>query len=201
MTYLLNINFKGDRKYLHATDFYQKINQIIKSIYQEELYYLHSFIIKKFAKNQCELKLKKPLNQKTIIGICKFKEKLDNKTLTGWVIETNLPVRKNSEFNEHKIVERSQINRDQSEIELSSDSESNIIEDIVILGKVLSYKKIPLKEKQWFFAKIQVAKEIFVDYNTVKLKFTNSLANKYIIFDIYIDKNYLGEVHYIASKL
>ena len=200
MTYSLNINFKGDRKYLHATDFYQKINEIIKNIYQEEKYFLYLFVIKKFAKNHCELTLQRPLDQKKIVAICKFKEGLNNKILNGWVIETDLNVKKNNEFNEAKIAERCKINEDSSEIELRFDRDSNIIEDIIILGKIMSYKKNPIKDKKWFFGKIKVSREIFTDYDCVKLKFTNSLANKYIIFDIYIDNNHLGEVHYIASN-
>ena len=199
MSLIIDINYKGQRDYLHATDFYENLSELIEKLHHGKDFYLHTFTIKKFIKSLCEITFDEP-NKDKVVATCKFKDNSQNKVINGWIKETGRNIIGRKEYKEDIINNKCIINKELNSIKIKKDFNYSIIENIVALAKILSYENFKISEGKWVFSRIIVFKKIYIDYNNLALEFKKSLAKKYIIFDIYIDKSYYGEIHFVVGN-
>ena len=73
----LNIKYKGERKYLHGSDFFNILTHLSTELLGE-LGFIEKLVFKRFAINACNLTDTKPENIESIIAQVRLKSKVSN---------------------------------------------------------------------------------------------------------------------------
>jgi hypothetical protein len=193
-TFLLDLKFKGDRKYIQGPDIYNKVleylynkNHTIKNI---------DLSFHKIAKRNLQGRLftgNASIDVVSAVSVLKFKNKL-NEPFIIHLSETDTEITDRYEYNERQITEPAVLNVNDKSISLSSETPYTNIEKIVSLNKALLNNLLPDPGK-WYFTKLTVDRDINKEVSAkTKLVLTKNIGSKLtktqILFDE-IEKGYL----------
>lgn len=190
--------FKGDRKYVHGTDLYEKSYKLLKEINQETSF-IEKISFKKISKKQCFITLEKPeTNEKVCCdGIAKLK---NNACIKFWWIESNEEICSRYTFNEESITSKSTIESEKN-IEIENiNINYKLIEIIVSLTKKIHYNYSPDIDGKWLFAQLNLYRKPPEKIGKIKISIITLVKNKFSVSDIAIDNLLIGNIRFIVGE-
>lgn len=193
----LSIKFKGDRSYLHGTDFFQEISKKLASI--EGKGAITKLVFKSFATKQCYLAYgARPESTDRIIGngIWLFGE--EGETLKFWIVEGDAPVTERYPFDEHKLVGPLVVENDR--IVSCQENQFSVIENVVAMTKKLNYQLTPEINGKWVFGQINLVRPMPDRFNSMEVRRTSERQGKFSCNDLVVDNTYIGEIRFIVGR-
>ena len=149
----LEFCFKGDRKYVHGTDIYNKtIASLNADINKNFDLAIHNQTVTNIA-----LINKKPTDDEQICFSCKYLDKNSNRVVF-YGITDGVAIKCSYPYDEEKIISRTLVNIDNQSIILKLDTSYTLMENIVALNKHLLQSIFKDKQGKWYFTRLQLSK-------------------------------------------
>lgn len=149
--YNLEFCFKGNRSYVHGTDIYHEISNLLSSNIEEKF----DLSFHGIATNNMLMSQRVPKDNNLIKFVCKYIDKSKNKiVLYGTELESKIECR--YEYLESDICALSKVNIIEREVILSQDSSYSFIENNVALNKYLLETLFPDINGKWYFTRLQL---------------------------------------------
>ena len=146
----LNLCFKGRRTYIHGTDIFNALLDMMPK--DEEPSKLLFSIHKKFH-TQPIVTDETVKNEEVLFAI---KAMYKNETLQLYGIDSHEQVACRYDYDEEWIVSLCDLSADQKEFTLEHASDYSFIENIVVMNKHLLQTLFSPSNKKWFFTKLQM---------------------------------------------
>jgi hypothetical protein len=193
----LQLQFKGDRTYLHGSDMYNTITQRVSAFTKDATAYVNKIILRQLARHDCDLWLEPPEDSSRLIanGSCRLR---DDSTLPFWVVESERQVVGRYEFDEDAIVS-SALFDDRSILMVQRTSYSPI-EEIIALNKALNYRLMPKVPGKWLFGQLTLQKALYRDYQKIKIIMRSAIKGRFSVSDIEIDEKMAGEIRFVVGQ-
>gem|GEM_PF-442500 len=196
---LPDLSFKGNRTYIHGTEFFD----VISSFLQSQLPAHHDGFItnlsfRQFAIRQCQIFLYSPPESKAEC-ICHglWCSGNANEPIRFWVYEREDPVTERYEFDEKLICSGSELFDDR--VRSFVVPEFSLIENIVALTKHLHNVKWPLEEGKWVFGQIVLKRALPSQSKTIEIWNFQNIKNRFSRNKIFVDQREVGDIRFIVS--
>lgn len=189
--YSLEFCFKGDREYVHGTDIYNKIVNILNTQINKNF----DLSFHGIAKYNMYISDIKPDNEKTLKFAFRYinNEKV-KKTLYG--IENTYKIECRYKYHENKIYDLSTLNLEAEKVELLVNSTFSFIENCVALNKYLLESLFPNANGRWYFTRIQLNYVKFKDIYPLELKLKANFNFKLTKTEIFIANISVGYIYF-----
>ena len=189
--------FKGNRQYLHGTDFYRFSQQQLATSCPD-FSHISSLSFRSFATHQCSLSLTIP--GEADISPCKG----EAMTQTGekvpfWWLQTDEPVTERYAFDEERAVHGAIINDVKESISTAVQYEYSTIEMVVALTKALHYAFAPNVEGKWVFAQLNTAAALPDSYSSLQICLKNYIPNRFSVSQVLINGAEIGTIRFIVG--
>lgn len=193
----LQLQFKGDRKYLHGSDMYNTITQRMSAFTKDPTAYVNKIIFRQLARHDCDLWLESPEKSSRLIanGTCRLR---DDSTLPFWLIESERQVVGRYEFDEDAISSPAEL--DDRFIVLTKRTQYSPIEEIIALNKALNYRLMPKVPGKWLFGQLTLQKALYRDYQKIKIIMRSAISGRFSVSDIEIDEKMVGEIRFVVGQ-
>ncbi|RBO85743.1 hypothetical protein [Marinomonas aquiplantarum] len=191
----LEMQYKGNRSYLHGTDFFSKITTGLANGLGAGSIRKLSF--KSFAKNQCDLALNdRPSKDQHVVGNGIWRKSSDEE-IRFWIVETDVPVVSRYPFDEDGLIAPSFI--EDRTITLNIDNDYSAIENIVAMTKKLNYALSPDINGKWVFGQIDMLKSMPDSFDQIIITRKSERKGMFSCNQILIDKEHVGEIRFIVG--
>jgi hypothetical protein len=189
--------FKGNRNYLHGTDFYRFTVEYSAQCLPEGTR-LSQLSFRKLARFQCELKMQRP-DTGTLVATGKFNLS-DGSTIPFWWVEENTLVGGRYEFDEDELVASALITSSPTSISMQKTTEDyTCIEVLVALTKKM-HNKIALPSKgKWLFGQLNLTQNLPIEYERAQIKLQSILHDKFSVSEIWLDEILIGQIRFILE--
>ena len=190
--YNLDFCFKGNRTYVHGTDIYNELCNLLESSMQAKKIDLsfHNIIT-----HNITLTDTKPINEKLIKFICKYIDQSDIKrVLFGIVNKKSIECRYT--YDEQSICNLSSLSISQEEVLLEVNSSFSFIENCVALNKYLLESIFPNVEGKWYFTRLQMKSLKNINNYPMKLNLKANFNFKLTKTEIYISDVLVGYIYF-----
>ena len=193
----LHLQFKGDRTYLHGSDMYNTISQLISVFTKDATAYVNKIIFRQLARRDCDLWLESPEDSNHIVvnGSCRLR---DDSTLPFWVVESERQVVGRYAFDEDAIVSSALF--DDRSILMTQRTSYSPIEEVIALNKALNYRLMPKVPGKWLFGQLTLQQALRRDYQKIKITMKSAISGRFSVSDIEIDKKMAGEIRFIVGQ-
>ena len=191
--------FKGNRNYLHGTDFYQH-TQLLLAQQFADLSHISAMSFRRFARNQCVLVTTQP--DATAIIPCQG-EAIRHAAMPVkfWWVETEEPLTARYEYDEDGLVAAANVTDTLDYIALARpDARYCTIEVIVALTKKLHYLKSPNIDGKWVFGQLNLSNSLPIQYQTVSISLKTYFEGRFSVSDIIIDNISIGTIRFIVGQ-
>lgn len=196
MIHLMDMPYKGSRTYIHGSDLFNNISNLLPELLNQEKPYISQLSFSTFSYNLCNLVFDETLDTQTIMG--KGKITLDDGSQKAFYLHKTeeIPSRR-VPFNEEDLVALAKYTN--QSVELKGESPFTSIETIIALTKALSYKNMPLQEGKWVFGRIDLNTPLTSIKSSIIIECTNSVAGRFSVNDITIDDQPVGKIQFIVG--
>jgi len=191
--YNLEFCFKGSRSYIHGTDVYNAMLDLLKNKEMQQTNFDLSF--HGIAKTNIEISQNKPENEDLLKFAFKYLDKDNNKKVL-YGIENNISVECRYEYPEEDICNLSKLNLDKKEVILAENSSYSFIENTVALNKYLLENIFPDVDGKWYFTRLQVKEFISEDNYPIKLVLKANFNFKLTKTEIFIGDKSVGFIYF-----
>ncbi|MFD1384401.1 hypothetical protein ACFQ45_13560 [Rhodanobacter aciditrophus] len=189
--------FKGNRQYLHGTDFYRFSQQLMAQACSD-FSHICSLSFRSFATHQCSLSLTAP--DEAAISPCKGEAMTQaGEKVSFWWVQTDKPVTERYEFNEERAVHGALINDAKESISTAVQYEYSTIEMVVALTKALHYDFAPKVEGKWVFAQLNATTALPDSYSSLQISLKNYIPNRFSVSRVLIDDAEIGTIRFIVG--
>ncbi|WP_394249692.1 hypothetical protein [Vibrio profundi] len=190
--------YKGDRNYLHGTDFYKFSVEYGEKAFSSSVY-VNQLSFRQIARCQCEITQSKP-SSGNIVSTGKFM--LPNgETQPFWWVETEKPVGERYEFDEDGLVATATIDAEAESILMNHISDNyTCIEEVVALNKKLNNTVKKPGNGKWLFGQLQLSKKLPMVYKKIEIKLNVMLHDKFSVSDIWLDGDHFGQIRFIVGR-
>lgn len=200
MNKLLTLAYKGERDYLHGSDFFNVLSEAAPEITGASQAFIDKLVFRRYARQACEFTSKLPSLESSIIGQVRFKS-IDNKDhVNGWLAETDRPVNDRRPFDESLVLADTVLDIEKRTTRLPVRSIHTPIEDIIILTKHLNYSVSPLARGNWLFGQLDLQEPLSDDYQDLEVKMSNLITGKFSVNVILIDGRKIGAIRFIVGQ-
>ena len=192
------LKFKGSRNYLHSTDFYTWLSTAVC----DENQIVTKLIFKQLIHRQCEVLLGQGAVgvEENIVGAVQFLDKNTRESISGVIVETATPVDESYPFDEDALVKDAEIVASQQQITASCRNDCTTVELVVALTKKLHNTLFSLNNGKWLVGQLNFSDELPIIYESVSIKTTRMMQNKFSINDVIIDGKRFGTVQFIVGE-
>lgn len=188
-----NLQFKGDRTYLHSTDFYDWLMGDVC----EGNEWVAKLVFKKIINHQCEIVWEKPEGLSS--GFFELWEHQADSGRTGWLVETREAGVKRYDYDEDSIVSAAEIDDDEQSIHMGGQCSASTIEVIVALTKKLHNTLFPLSSGKWLVGQLEFLGPLPISYKTVGVNVDRIIKGKFSVCSITIDGDTVGSIRFIVG--
>lgn len=189
----LNLKFKGARIYLHGSDIFNAIEDLLSEIHEG---FLSKLVFKTFARNQIEVLMAKPSDEAQILGQGNWKS-IAGDSLNFWLRETDILVAESYAFDEDLILTNTTVTNEQ--INLEKQNIYSTIENVIALTKKLNYVLTPNVNGKWLFGQIDLQVKLPETWRVLGVVRTICVANSFSRNRILIDGEDVGEIRFIGG--
>lgn len=194
--YDLEFCFKGNRTYVHGTDIYNKIVEILNNDMKDTKIDLSFHGV---AKKNILLSNKKPENENLIKFVCKYTgENNERKILYG--MERNHNITCQYTYPEEEICQLSDLDLENKEINLNKDTSYSFIENSVALNKYLLENLFPDVNGKWYFTRLQLLDVTTKKTYPLKLVLKANFNFKLTKTEIFISDKSMGYIYFSLVK-
>lgn len=194
----LELKFKGERKYLHGSDFFNTLTQLSTELLGEAGF-VEKLAFKSFAKNACVLIDSKPSDE-TFVAHIRLKSNTRALRKEYWIQETSDSVTESYVFDEDSLVAPANIDLDSQSIILKERSSFSPIEEIIALTKSLNYKVSPSISGKWVFGQLDLLKPLRDDYQVLHIEMKSLIKNRFSVNEIKLDDDSVGTMRFIVGS-
>lgn len=152
--YSLEFCFKGSRTYVHGTDIFNKLTDLLKNEMKNEKIDLSFHGI---AKTNIDLLIKKPENDELLKFVIKFTDNSGNQNVL-YAVENGVRIESKYEYPEEDICKLSNLELENKNVILNKDSSYTFVENAVALNKYLLENLFPNANGKWYFTRFQLNK-------------------------------------------
>ncbi|MDK9762853.1 hypothetical protein KI743_12645 [Vibrio sp. D420a] len=190
--------YKGDRNYLHGTDFYKFSAEYGEKNFSSSAY-VEQLSFRQIARCQSEITHSKP-SSGNIVSTGKFM--LPNGEVQPfWWVETEAQVAGRYEFDEDGLVSTAIIDEETKTISMNHVSDNySCIEEVVALNKKLNNTVKKPENGKWLFGQLHLSKKLPVVYKNIEIKLDVMLHNKFSVSDIWLDGVHFGQIRFIVGR-
>jgi len=200
MKLALNLSYKGERTYLHGSDFFNLLEKKASEVTKLDDAYVKQLSFHKVANNACELHDVQPENQSTVSGKISFGSPSNPDIPEMWIVETDKPVENRYEYDEPFIEGKVVFDQEQKTTSLTGGAGYSAIEEIIVLTKALNYHLSPDVAGKWLFGRIDLNEQLAKKYEHVTLKMKRMFPNRFSISEIIADDKHIGDIQFIVGK-
>lgn len=193
----LDFCFKGERDYVHGSDIFNKLSDILQNsgIENREM----DFSIHGISRSNLTVTTEKPDDLTSIRFALKYVGENDLKeSLYG--IENQRKIECRYAYPEGLIVEKIISGENEFEAELREDSSFTFIENLLVLNKFLVNRIILNQNGKWYFTKLQLKKNVSSDFLPLKLVFKNNFNYKFTKTEIFVNSESVGFVYFSLTR-
>lgn len=148
----LGFCFKGSRTYVHGTDIFNKVTEILKDEMKNEKQDLSFHGI---ATSDMDLLSEKPEDKNLLKFVFKYLDKNENrKVLYG--VENKKEITCRYEYPEEDICKLSTLDIEYEKITLNENSSYSFVENTVAINKYLLENLFPEVDGKWYFTRFQL---------------------------------------------
>lgn len=152
--YSLEFCFKGSRTYVHGTDIFNKLVELLnKEIKSEKI----DLSFHGVAKTNIDLLVEKPENDELLKFAIKFTDNSGNKNVL-YAVENGVGIESRYEYQEEDICKLSNLDLENQKVLLNKDSSYTFVENSVALNKYLLENLFPNANGKWYFTRFQLNK-------------------------------------------
>jgi len=187
----LKFCFKGNRTYVHGTDIFNKVTELLKNDIKDEKIDLSFHGI---ASTNLNLVPEKPKNEKLLKFAIKFIDKNENKNVL-YGIENSKSIECKYEFEEEDICKLSNLDLQNQKVTLDNTSSYSFVENSVALNKYLLKSLFPYANGKWYFTRFQL-NEIPESLYPLKLELKANFNFKLTKTEILIDNKSVGFIYF-----
>lgn len=189
--------FKGDRHYLHGTDFYQHTQQLLSDTLVD-YDFIKSIAFRNFTERQCRLSFIAPND--TDVVPCSGKAVLETGKLQPfWWIETDEAVLEHYPYAEQQVIDGCQIVDRSIQLAHPNVQHYSVIETIVALTKHLHYDIDPDVDGKWVFGQLNLVQPLPLTSKSVQIGIKNWIPKRFSVSDIQLDGQRLGTIRFIVG--
>ncbi|MEZ9141883.1 MULTISPECIES: hypothetical protein [unclassified Shewanella] len=189
--------FKGNRNYLHGTDFYLFTVEYAKKNYPEGAR-LTQLSFRKLARCQCELMTQKP-ETGTIVATGKF-HLTDGTKVPFWWVEGSASVEGRYEFDEDGLVSNAQMTTHPATINMLKPSGNyTCIEVLVALTKKMHNEIARPSKGKWLFGQLNLTKSLPIQYEAAEIRLQSMLHDKFSVSEVWLDGHLMGQIRFIVE--
>ncbi|GGP44977.1 hypothetical protein [Shewanella saliphila] len=189
--------FKGNRNYLHGTDFYLFTVEYAKQNLPQGTR-ISQLSFRKLAKRQCELKSQKP-NTGTIVATGKF-NLIDSTTIPFWWVEGNSVVERRYEFDEDKLVTVAQTTLSPATISMHKPTGNyTCIEVLVALTKKMHNQIAKPNKGKWLFGQLNLTRNLPIEYEKAEIRLQSMLHGQFSVSEVWLDGIFIGQIRFIVE--
>lgn len=190
--YKLEFCFKGSRTYVHGTDIFNKLLELLRSEMIDEKVDLSFHGI---TKTNIDLVTEKPKNEDILKAVIKYNDiKGSRKAL--YAIENGQTIECRYEYPENYICELSDLDIENQMIVLRDDSTYTFVENSVALNKYLLENLFPNANGKWYFTRFQLDKIPQKKQYPLQLKLKANFNFKLTKTEIFIENETIGYIYF-----
>jgi hypothetical protein len=188
--YNLDFCLKGNRSYIHGTDIFNKVIDLLQDQMQKDKIDLSFHGI---ATKNIYLIDEKP-QEDLIKFIIKFNDKSHNRCVF-YAIENDQDIDCKIEYDESIITNIAKIDTKSQKIDLCKETSFSFIENIVALNKYLLQNIFPDVKGKWYFTRLQL--NIYPDnFYPIKLTLKANFNFKLLKTEIVVGSNIVGYIYF-----
>lgn len=192
-TFDLDFCFKGERDYVHGSDIFNKLSDILQNSGIEKRSI--DFSIHGISRSNLTITTEKPDDLSSIKFALKYAAENGSKgCLYG--VENDRKIECRYAYPEEIIVEKIESGENVFEAELNEDSSFTFIENLLVLNKFLVNGIISNETGKWYFTKLQLKKNVSSDFLPLKLVFKNNFNYKFTKTEIFANSESVGFVYF-----
>jgi len=189
--YNLEFCFKGSRTYVHGTDIFNKVSELLKDEMKNEKIDLSFHGV---AKTNMHLVSEKPENEELLKFALKYTDKEDNRQVL-YGVENKDEVKCRYEYPEEDICNMSILNKENEKVTLEKESSYSFVENTVAINKYLLENLFPEANGKWYFTRFQLNKIPENNY-PLKLELKANFNLKLTKTEIFIDDESIGFIYF-----
>lgn len=152
--YDLEFCFKGSRTYIHGTDIFNKVIELLKNEIKNEKIDLSFHGV---AKTNMDLVDEKPCDEELLKFAFKYMDKEENRKIL-YGIENKIIVECRYEYPEEDICEVATLDLENQKITLEKNTSYSFVENTVAVNKYLLENLFPDVNGKWYFTRFQLNK-------------------------------------------
>lgn len=195
----LKIGFKGERIYLHGSDFFDALEAMAREFTGKEGAFVSRLAFRHFARNICEISSTPPEELECLTGQGRY-QLLDGTTQEFWLIETGKSVEQQRPFDEGALLADARMDFEQRSACLPQRSSNTPIEDVIALAKFLNYKVMPNIQGKWLFGQLDISVPLRDDYRKLDIKMKNFISGRFSVSEIIVDGFCIGSIRFIVGE-
>lgn len=189
--YNLEFCFKGSRIYVHGTDIFNKVIEVLKNEIKNEKIDLSFHGV---AKTNMNLVAEKPENDELLKFAIKFTNDSGNKDVL-YAVENGIGIECRYEYPEGDICKLSTLDLENQKVVLNKESSYTFVENSVALNKYLLENLFPNANGKWYFTRFQLNK-IPENIYPLKLELKANFNFKLTKTEIFIDDESVGFIYF-----
>ena len=190
--YNLEFCFKGSRTYVHGTDIFNKMIEVLNNEMIKEKFDLSFHGV---TKTNIKLSYIKPTDESLLKFVCKYTHINDErKVLYG--IENGKEVECRYKYPEEDIYKLSNLNLDKKEVLLCDASSYSFVENSVALNKYLLENLFPDADGKWYFTRVQIQNIPLDEVYPLKLILKANFNFKLTKTEIFIANKFVGYIYF-----
>lgn len=190
--YNLEFCFKGSRTYVHGTDIFNKVMELLTNDIKNEKIDLSFHGI---AKTNMDLVTEKSENEEFLKFAFKF-TRINGQRDVLYGIENSENIECRYEYPEDDICKLSTLNLELQEVLLEKDSSFTFIENTVALNKYLLEKLFPDINGKWYFTRFQINEVPNINHYPLKLVLKANFNFKLTKTEIFIGNKSIGFIYF-----
>jgi hypothetical protein len=195
----LQIAFKGDRNYLHGTDFFKALDDVAKDFTSGRACFIHQLKLRRLVNKACNVASLPPEDRSLLVGEATLQ--LEGGGLQNlWLIETGNPITERRPYDEETAFADVLIDIPNRVALLEKGTGFTPIEEIIALTKKLSYALKPDIDGKWLFGQLSIQERLKTGYKVLKIQTTQIVGGRFSINDISIDNRKVGVIHFIVGE-
>ena len=199
MNIQLEIGYKGNRGYLHGSDFFNALMEVAPAVGDDRSAFVQQLIFRRFARNGCDVTTERPNDTASVAGQVSFWLPKHEASVAAWLVETERAVKQRCPFDEAVLLSTASLNVAARSNCLPERSIYTPIEVLIALTKQLNYSVCPLEKGQWVFGQLDLAGPMPADYRRMEIRMKNLLAGRFSINEVYVDDRPIGAMRFIVG--
>lgn len=194
---VLNLRFKGNRRYIHGSDIYNSINSLSSIFTGKPSSYVSRLVFRAFAYHDCDICIHNLNETRKIIATGTIADNAGTET-PFWIFESDRAVNERYEFNESLITSSSYIH--ETCISITHETGFTAIENFISLSKELNYHLYPNILGKWVFGQLDLYRPFSDHYDMLSVQLKSAFRNQFTVSNLYQNNVNIGEIRFIVGQ-